>query len=686
MIIAIIVVATLSFGMLWFQRDSGRDQEYLKIVDALRLQSLGLDALLKDAANHVELLHSQTQNHLSGWSGGSSEVALLRSIQQIPGRDIYALDQVPWPYQTADTGNLTGIGSLASTAFFQDEMLMALSLNPIFRATKRNIPNAAWVYYTSANKFIIVYPHVPSKEFAMSDEILRHEFFTGGRPEKNPSRGTFWTSAYIDEAGKGLMVTCGKPVDRGNQYLGTVSIDLTLYFLNEFVRNFDAESGTAFLVNDQNQLLAHPTLISSQDKSVKMLKDALPESLQTVNIFQMKPLAVMRSRGETYTHQRLSNAPWNMVLVMNKKPLAERVFSGLGVIFLILLAGFALLFIAASRVVYSEFVRPAGRLVAHIEAASVGSDSVPELLPEGWKPWFESVSAIFQKNRDLMHNLEAKVRERTEEITKAKEKSDRLLKLLREDLRLARKVQENMMPFVQDSAYFKVLAAYMPQGEVGGDLYDVHFIRPDFIRVFIADATGHGVQAALVTMAIKADYENLKNLPGKPGKLLALMNRQFYSKYSALNSFYSCLIADVDLGKRELTYAAAGHPSQILIRVDGIHHLHPTGRLMGILEDSTFQDVTLPFDSSDRLHLFTDGATEEFSNGLEFGEDRFSKLLVSLRSEPIGSCMMEILAELDRFLEGSERQDDLTLVILEGRKTSDQATESASTDAVAQTH
>ena len=74
----------------------------------------------------------------------------------------------------------------------------------------------------------------------------------------------FWTMVYVDEYGKGLMTTCAEPVYDGDRFVGTVAVDLTVDFLNSIVKKFNPQQGQMFLVNSQDQLLAHPTLIASE--------------------------------------------------------------------------------------------------------------------------------------------------------------------------------------------------------------------------------------------------------------------------------------------------------------------------------------------------------------------------------------------------------------------------------------
>ena len=90
---------------------------------------------------------------------------------------------------------------------------------------------------------------------------------------------------------------------------------------------------------------------------------------------------------------------------------------------------------------------------------------------------------------------------------------------LKRDISVAKKIQRSLMN--KNFTDFKNLifeVSYIPLDEVGGDIYDISEINNKYTRIFLADATGHGVQAALITMAIKGEYESFKHSISSPKK------------------------------------------------------------------------------------------------------------------------------------------------------------------------
>ena len=127
--------------------------------------------------------------------------------------------------------------------------------------------------------------------------------------------------------------------------------------------------------------------------------------------------------------------------------------------------------------------------------------------------------------------LENRVRERTEQLRTAlvalEEKDERI----QGDLKQAEAFQRALLPSLPEDRALDFSAWYEPAEVVGGDIYDVAEVRDNVFRVFIADTTGHGVQASLRTIAIKTEYDRLKSTHATPGELLAALNQRLCDTY-----------------------------------------------------------------------------------------------------------------------------------------------------------
>jgi signal transduction histidine kinase len=280
-----------------------------------------VEALLISVTNHVNMLRISANEGLNdfGEGVGHNTSPLFHHVKPSSNFAGYCSERDGHTHARSAPA-LSGLGSLpAPGSMLYRETNMALMLNPQFAATAENISNMAWAYYVSAAHFVVLYPFVDCAEFHYSDDLLQHEFFTLGTPVLNPSRATFWTKAYDDEAGKGLMATVGAPVYEGSRFLGTVAIDLTLNALSRYVRGTGLD-GVAFIVNKDGQVLAHPTLMPENATTAPPIAAAFgPEIANPERFVTWGTGGKFVAIGDKLIYAtHLSTSPWNLVYVADQ--------------------------------------------------------------------------------------------------------------------------------------------------------------------------------------------------------------------------------------------------------------------------------------------------------------------------------------------------------------------------------
>jgi diguanylate cyclase (GGDEF)-like protein len=149
-------------------------------------------------------------------------------LQAIKDKNIYTLG-VPAGYQTAEIGNITGSLPIPSSeSVVAREMAMSIELLPLFQTVIGRDNDTPWVYYVSKNHFLNLYPSGSLAETSYTDALLDQTFFIMALPQNNPRREIFWTPPYQDTAGKGMMVTVASPVYEGDNFLGSIALDISL--------------------------------------------------------------------------------------------------------------------------------------------------------------------------------------------------------------------------------------------------------------------------------------------------------------------------------------------------------------------------------------------------------------------------------------------------------------------------
>ncbi|MCT6698948.1 sensor domain-containing diguanylate cyclase [Rheinheimera sp. 4Y26] len=143
----------------------------------------------------------------------------------------------PRQLQGQTLGDLTGEGELPAEGSVQwREMEAALVLTPLFEQIKQHDMQNTWLYYTSDSGFMYAYPYsqldidhpVTDKGVLFYQAILKDPFFTLATPAHNPERKLIWTPVYQDLAGQGDMITASQPVFFQQQFIGVLSIDISL--------------------------------------------------------------------------------------------------------------------------------------------------------------------------------------------------------------------------------------------------------------------------------------------------------------------------------------------------------------------------------------------------------------------------------------------------------------------------
>lgn len=276
----------------------------------------------------------------------------------------------------------------------------------------------------------------------------------------------------------------------------------------------------------------------------------------------------------------------------------------------------------------------------------------------------DEIELLSQKFNEMSNNLrqsyeqlEVKVLERTAELNST-------LNLIRKDLAIAEKIQKTSLAVnLNDYKDLDICIKYVPMTEVGGDFYAVNKLNESTSRFFLADATGHGVQAALIMMAIQGIYDSIKNFALPPNEVLEIFNREFNRRYGILNTFLTCILLDVDTANENIKYASAGHPPGILIKENTeTLLLTKTGPLLGAKPNCKYAQIEYPFLKNEKIYLYTDGIFEQFYKEDEFGEDRLHKILVDNMQNALDICLDNVLTELNRFLNYLPKQDDLTIM------------------------
>ncbi len=207
-------------------------------------------------------------------------------------------------------GRITGSGSLdgRSDKFYQElEMLFELSLS--FPVAKEAAPKASAIYYLSKRRMMSYYPW-PSDEQRFRDELLNKKQFQLATPAMNPQRSVFWSEAYVDSAGNGLLTTLGVPIYLEDEFIGSINLDMTLASLAKQIRLYFKMPGTVILLDQGNNILSHSDFDTSSINRVYHISQRIPSELHSLPESELFDAHEGMIRNGYYIHSvALHNAP-----------------------------------------------------------------------------------------------------------------------------------------------------------------------------------------------------------------------------------------------------------------------------------------------------------------------------------------------------------------------------------------
>lgn len=234
------------------------------------------------------------------------------------------------------------------------------------------------------------------------------------------------------------------------------------------------------------------------------------------------------------------------------------------------------------------------------------------------------------------------------------------------DLQLARSVQRAFLPAGHpDAAGYDFYQYYLPADQVGGDYYDYIPLNDGRVAIIVADVVGHGVAAAMLMAKLSAEVRFLLASQATAARAISLLNHHIAGL--GVDKFVTllCLILDPPTGQVEIVNA--GHMAPIWLKQDGSVEQpgdEVAGVPIGILDDFEYDLASIELAKGDRLILYTDGINEAPSaQGEMFGIQRLQQLVTQCTGS-LQDAGDRIVADVRKFVEGTQQADDMCLVMV----------------------
>ena len=238
-------------------------------------------------------------------------------------------------------------------------------------------------------------------------------------------------------------------------------------------------------------------------------------------------------------------------------------------------------------------------------------------------------------------------------------------KRLEEELALARRTQENLLPQrLPVCPGLEVAAVCRFCLEVAGDYYDVIPLSGGRTALAIADVSGKGAAAALLMANLQASLRMGVRVGERLDSVVAGIN-DLICQNTRPEQFITFFAGIFDPVASTLTYVNAGHNSPILTRERGSSELLRVGGLiLGVMPGMAYQQAAVQLARNDLLLFYTDGASEAMDETETlFGEERIQQLLERDRHRPLNEILESLEASVVAHHGSATFDDDLTLLV-----------------------
>lgn len=634
--LAYVVLVASAVGFFALQIDDREKAEWRTIAGRAKEHALILDALADAVAARVKELQETASLDIDR---DDSDHFDHRSIGlAADGRLMFKADgdrQIP------PTAAVTGSLGLVELDAAAAEVRTAVRLLDDFRYLVALLPIVDRAYYVSARDLAIVLPATPSLADQLVSDAMRSALLDAVSARRNPTGSPVWLDGSdVPGARSGIFHLA--PVFLGDQLVGTVVLQVSTPYLGRVNGDFDYPVGGTILLGPGGAVLAYPQAVQSAVTLGAAYRNSVPEAVaRNIDVALNRPDRQAVGSGAVLTYvERLEAAPWTLVYIGDRWAILAALVAEHGPQTLALVIVLTIMLLIAGWLTRREFVEPASRLVEHIKAAGeVGPSGLPR-VPVAWRPWFRTVTAVFQENADLVR--------------------------IRQELQIARDMQAAVLPRQPlQHGRLGIVGRMQPALEVGGDFYDYFQIDDDRVGVVIADVSGKGVPASLFMMVTRTLLKAAGIAGDGPGACLGRVNNLLEAENDAA-MFVTVFYGVIDVPSGTMVYANGGHNPPHVLKADGsILTLSPLGDpILAVVPGATFREGQIALRPGDALLLYTDGLTEAFSaEGEEFGDERLIEALSQTRGQSSAEVADHCLAVVDGFAEGAAQSDDMTCLV-----------------------
>lgn len=246
---------------------------------------------------------------------------------------------------------------------------------------------------------------------------------------------------------------------------------------------------------------------------------------------------------------------------------------------------------------------------------------------------------------------------------------------MNKELEAAASIQQSLLPKqAPEMGGFEAHWIFKPSSMLGGDMLDILKISEKQLGFYVLDVSGHGTQAAMLSVAICHQISNIlkpdlaSDEATSPSNLVKELVKRYGDLLSVTGQYFTILVGMLELDTGRLRYVRAGHPAPVHISSkDGIQVLRDEGGLpIGMFDQADYDQKEIVLEKGDRFLIYTDGLTEARNEkGEELGEEG---LVEHLSRSGILDCQECLVSVSTKWHQQDEFEDDVTMLRLYRKK------------------
>jgi len=255
------------------------------------------------------------------------------------------------------------------------------------------------------------------------------------------------------------------------------------------------------------------------------------------------------------------------------------------------------------------------------------------------------------------------------DIERQKLEMERKQNQLDHDLVAASEIQKSLLPnHLPNIENLDISWRFEPCEQIGGDIFNIHPLDNTQIGLYMADVCGHGVPAALISVAVSQFFQTRYNLITDDSKILSpeviLNNLDKAFPFDRFESFFSVIYMNIDHSRGRLQYSNAGHPAPVLMRADGrLEFLDHHGPIIGSDSGKPFGRQEKQLHPGDTVLLYTDGLLESRNDKQGFyGKERLHDLIRQNRDATSQELVETLYDDIRSYEKALKPADDISIM------------------------